>query len=99
MELEEFYAKLSAYNEASQYDDFETKVTNKLSLRADLHVMIMLDKLLPGETMDMVCSAEHDQIWLSVDPEKLAAVITDEQIRELAYCNVFEDMDSLSMFV
>lgn len=75
-------------------------VQNKLSNRPDLHAFLLLDKLVPGNS-DMVCSAEHDQIWLDVTPEELAAVATEEQIIELCRCGmVYDDeLDSLFFFV
>lgn len=68
--------------------------------RPDLCAFLLLDELQPG-AQDMVGSAEHDQIWLYVDTERLADVVTDEQIRELVRCGVMydDDTESLSMFV
>jgi len=77
------------------------KVKNKLSTRTDLHAFLLLDSLLPGSKDDIVACGEHDQIWLGVDMDKLAKVITEDQVVELRRCGIFmdEDTDSLSMFV
>jgi hypothetical protein len=84
-------------------------VANKTSRRADLHAMMLLDKILPGKVgdrtdygaADMVACAENDQIWLEVGVQELAPLITEEQIKELACCGVWYDgeTDCLSMFV
>ncbi|RUW56371.1 hypothetical protein [Mesorhizobium sp. M8A.F.Ca.ET.021.01.1.1] len=75
--------------------------------RNDLHAFMLLESILPGAPnksgyiMNMVGAAEHDRIYLDVDLEKLAEVITQEQIEELESCGVHADEndDGLSMFV
>jgi hypothetical protein len=76
------------------------RVEEKLSQRPDIHAFILLDKLVP-ETVDMVAAAEHDEIYLGVEPEKLLKVATKDQLRDLHRCGVRhdEDNDSLCMFV
>ncbi len=76
------------------------RVENKTSKRADLHAFNLLDKLVPGDC-DIVCSAEHDEIWLDVRPEELSKVATEEQIIELIRCGVRYDTgtDSLALLV
>lgn len=74
------------------------RVQVKTSQRADLHAFNLLDRLLPGKG-DMVTAAEHDEIWLAVDPEDLAKVATEEQIIELIRCGVRYDDNGLAMFV
>lgn len=68
--------------------DFEDVVTNKRSKRPDLHAFLLLDELIPGRTRDIVAAASHDEIFLDVNLEELAAVITAEQIKELSCCGV-----------
>lgn len=73
--------------------------------RSDLHAFLLLESILPktpeagGYVMDFVAAAEHDQIWLDVDVEALAEVITEEQIQELDSCGVMFESEGLSMFV
>jgi hypothetical protein len=78
------------------------KVENKKSLRPDLHAFMLLDILVPG-TSDMVSYASHDEIFLEVEPEALAKVATEDQLRELHRCGVRHDndigQDALVMFV
>lgn len=80
------------------YIKFE-RIENKLSGRPDLHAFLLLDKLMPG-TRDMVSAAEHDEIYLDVDCEKLAEVASEHDILALTRCGVRydEDTDSLCMF-
>ncbi len=72
----------------------------RLSNRPDLNAFLLLDKLMPGER-DMVCSAEHDQIWLDTACEVVAGVATEEDILDLMRSGVMynKETDSFSMFV
>lgn len=86
------------------------RVANKRSKRPDLHAFLLLDEIVPPEptpgfpdrtdqSFDMVSAAEHDEIWLETDTEKLAENATEEQIVELIRCGVRLSDDSLAMFV
>lgn len=66
--------------------------------RPDIAAFILLDKLVPG-TVGMIAAAEHDEIYLDVDPEKLAEVATEADILELVRCGVRFSDDGLCMFV
>jgi hypothetical protein len=83
-------------------DDFAEfeKCTEKPSQRGDLCAFAILDRLVPG-TRDMVSAAEHDEIYLCVEPEELEKVATEEDIANLVRCGVIynEPTDSFSMFV
>jgi hypothetical protein len=71
----------------------------KLHPRPDLCAFLLLDRLVPG-TRDMVAGAEHDEIWLEVEPDALAAVATEDDLLTLVRCGVRYDGDtgSLAMF-
>lgn len=75
------------------------RVANKRTQRADLHAYLLLDELVPGKG-DIVEAAQHDEIFLAVPPEELAAVATREQVVELIRCGVryAREYDSLAMF-
>lgn len=74
-------------------------VKNKLHRRPDMHAFLLLDQLVPGDS-DMVAGASHDEIWLEVDCEALAAVVTEEQLIDLHRCGIrYDETDSLCMFV
>jgi hypothetical protein len=68
--------------------------------RPDIAAFLLLHELVPGQR-DMVCAAEHDEIYLDVRADDLALVVTEEQIIELIRCGVRFDSstDSLCMFV
>lgn len=91
---------------ATEYEKLEDdrltfeEIETKLSSRPDIHAFILLNQLVPGDR-DMVSAAEHDQIWLDVDLEKLAEVATVEHIRQLEAFGVHydSDYDGLYMFV
>lgn len=69
------------------------------TLRPDLYAFNLLDALVPG-TQDMVSGAEHDEIFLDVDLDKLADKILDWQVIDLIRCGVrfVSEYDSLAMF-
>ena len=98
MNVEQFWETLEKYAGAARLKDFENLAV-KYSSRRDLHAFMLLDSLLPNSKHDMVCAAEHDIIYLSVDVSELCQVITDEQIRELALCGCIREDDHLAMFV
>lgn len=77
------------------------RVLVRHSSRPDLHAFILLDLLLPNQGTDIVSSSEHDQIWIGVDAEELAKVITEERIVELVRCGIRYDREygSLCSFV
>lgn len=74
------------------------RVETKRSRRADLHGFILLDELVPGDR-DILAGAEHDEVYLSIDVDDLAAVVTEAQVIELVRCGVRCDGDGLCMFV
>ena len=97
-QLEELFKKHSV-DELCAFD----RVEPKRSQRADLHAMLLLDELVPAEKYpcpDLICSAEHDQVWFGIDLEELAKVITEEQVLELVRCGLWiDDGCSLTTFV
>jgi len=82
-------------DEYLKFDRIESPVNG----RPDLCAFIMLDTLAPGKS-DIVSGAEHDKIWLFVEMDVLAEVITGEQIRDLVRCGIMYDDEfkALSMF-
>lgn len=98
MTLEEMIAIIEPQDDIHpEYSEFEL-VENKLSARSDLHAFILLDQLVPGND-DIVSDADHDTIWLGVESEELAAVVTEEQLTDLVRCGLSYDAehDSFSM--
>lgn len=74
-------------------------IEQKLSSRPDIHAFILLNEICPN-TRDIVCSAEHDVIYLDVSLEDLEGKATLEQVRDLVRCGVMvEDGEYLAMFV
>jgi len=76
------------------------RIEKPFSKRADLHAFLLLDQLVPG-TVDIVSAAEHDEIYLSVDCDKLFEVATPEQVIDLIRCGVryASEYHALCMFV
>lgn len=76
------------------------RIEIKLSNRADIHAFILLDRLFPGER-DIIAAAEHDEIYLDVEPEELIKVASELQLVDLIRCGVFYDKETcgLAMYV
>jgi hypothetical protein len=74
------------------------RIKEKRSGRSDLHAFLLLDELFPGSS-DMVCSAEHDEIWLDVEAGQLGEKASGAQLVELIRCGVRIDDGYLAMFV
>lgn len=76
------------------------RIENPPHQRPDIAAFIRLHELCP-RPRDMVCAAEHDQIFLDISPDELATVATQEDITFLHRCGVRLDTstDSLAMFV
>lgn len=66
--------------------------------RSDLYVFCLIDYLIPS-SYDMVSAAKHDEIFLGVDLDELAAVATKENIIDLIRCGIRCDSGCLTMFV
>ena len=98
MTIEQLVATFNKYRD--EYLSF-IDVANKLSRRPDMHALILLDKLLPGDGMsDLITGAENGQFFIGIEPEALARVATEEIILDLVRCGVVydEDSESLSLF-
>lgn len=65
----------------------------------DLAAFNLLHKLVPSNK-DIIAASEHDEFWLSVEREAVAAVATEEDIIFLVRCGVMlDDFDTgFSMF-
>lgn len=82
----------------SEFLNFKA-VQARRSNRPDLHAFSLLDALVPDER-DIIGGADHDIVYIDVNVEKLAEVITLDQIIELKRCGVHwsSDGDGLAMF-
>lgn len=83
-------------DEYLKFDKIKEKKTN----RPDLQAFLILDSIIPSDC-DIISASEHDEFYLDVDLEVLAAKATEEQIIDLIRCGVsygeFVD-DCLCMF-
>ena len=81
-----------------EYRKFE-RVEGKLHPRPDICAFLLIDSLLPG-SRNIVCAAEHDEIYLDADCDMLAEVATEEDILTLVRCGVrySGEYESLAMF-
>lgn len=95
MDIEQLEKLFESFDD--EYSDFDL-IENKRSRRKDLHAFLLLDELFPSNKK-MVAAAEHDEIYLDIDPERLAKVATPDQIKELVRCGVRYGEDGLCMFV
>lgn len=69
-----------------EYIKFE-KVKDKLNNRPDLCAFILLDNLIPGDD-DIISASEHDEFYLDIDCDKLAEIISEEDIITLIRCGI-----------
>lgn len=86
---------------ANEYITFNINDVRAVSKCHDLWAFILLDKLVPTQYSDIICAAEHDEIWLWTDIVKLAERATEEDIKFLVGCGVrySDDHDCLCMYV
>lgn len=85
----------------SEFRKFE-RVEDPLHRRRDLAAFLLIDRLVPSDTATTIISAaEHDQIWIEVDPEELSKQASDEDILTLIRCGIIysSSEDSFYMFV
>jgi hypothetical protein len=84
--------------ESDEYFSF-SRIVAPRHRRPDICAFLMLDDLLPGDS-DIIAYARHDEFFLSINPEALAAVATPEFILDLRRCGVRYDVEteSLAMF-
>lgn len=95
-DLRELFEK----HDAAFLHDKELASGYRKSARPDLCAFVLLDALLPGNK-DMVACAEHDEIWLDVDLDLLAEIVTEADVLALVQCGVRidDEVDSLAMYV
>lgn len=82
-----------------EYLNFDS-VENPPTKCRDLCAFLTLDRLVPSDdAYDIVDGAEHDQIYLATDIDKLAQVATEQDILLLVRCGVDYDdeVEALTM--
>lgn len=107
MTLDDMIDIYNNYIENSDLDDFKNMPeSEKLHKRADIHAFLLLDKIFErmdsqeNKTGDIIQSAEHDVICLSIDLDNIAETITKEEIISLAKAGLhFSEYDGLYMHV
>ncbi len=90
--LEEAFEKVRG-----EFHKFEN-IENPLHRRRDIAAFLLLDKLVPSGSDDIVGGAGHDVIWLDTNIDKLAEVATEEDILYLHRCGVRLGDDCLEMY-
>ena len=101
MTTEELQACFEKHSD--EYIKFD-RIEKPMHRRPDICAFLMLDLVPPierkGTMGDMVTAAEHDIFFLDVTVEELAAVATDEMVRDLSRCGVMysDEFDCLAMF-
>ena len=86
------------FNAPKSTRDFKL-VENKRSSRPDLHAFLLLDSLFPGRTDNIISNFNDLRVWLDVAPKDLAAVATEDQVRELVHCGVMLDQLTEGLFL
>jgi hypothetical protein len=84
-----------------KYEDDSFKfwgVEHKMSQRADLHALMMLDKL-DGSGGEALASSDYDVVYLTFDPDVVFKNATEDQIHDLVRCGLRFDGDGFSFFI
>jgi len=97
MTVEELNDIFEKYDDRDEFLKFD-RVRDRYSNRTDLHAFILLDKLIPSD-YDIISGAEHDEIYLGIDIEELAKVISEDDILTLIRCGCRLDSEGISMYV
>ena len=94
LDLKKTFEKLG-----EEHNTFD-RIENPPTARPDLCAFLLLDRLVPGGG-DIVSAAEHDEIYLATDCDKLASVATESDILTLVRCGVrySNEFDCLRMGV
>jgi hypothetical protein len=103
MTVKQMIKLFDKFGEEGDVDFFE-KLEHPIKMefkRRDLCAFVKLNEIVDcdDDYDDIVSAADHDQIWLGVELEDLAKVITAADIQFLSACGVFISDYSLSMFV
>jgi hypothetical protein len=69
----------------SDFGKFD-KVENKLSQRMDIHALVILDKLFPGNE-NIIYNSTDNRVYLDIE-NKLLETLTDDNILELVRCEI-----------
>lgn len=78
------------------------RIENPKTQRPDLHAFLLLDRLCPATgKQDLICCSEHDEYYLDIDLEALAASqISEADIIELTRCGArISEHDTICFFV
>ena len=79
-----------------EYLNFDS-VENKLSTRPDLNAFLLLDRLFPNKSRDIISAASHDVFYLDVSDDEIERISKDDALT-LIRCGVMCDGYGLSMF-
>lgn len=96
LDLEAAFEKFS-----DEYNEFD-RVENKLHSRPDLCAFLFLDTLQPSAGRDLIQGARHEEmIFLDVDCEALAEMLTEDDVLMLVRCGVQYEVEeeSLAMYL
>lgn len=100
--LDELHALIAEHED--EYLKYEL-CTRKYSTSPDINAFVLLGELITrseGEpfTKDIIQGAEHDEIYLAGDVEKILTVATEEELLDLYRCGVrVGEYDCFEMFV
>lgn len=91
------FVELMDAEDFKDFGDFD-KVTKKRSPYRDLHALMLLAELLPG-TGKVLEGSGHETVYLNIDVQKLAPLLTPEIVYELKHCGVLYDEDTASLML
>lgn len=80
-------------------DSDEKGIEPDKSVSRDLTAFQILEKLLGPSKWLRISAAEHDQVWLDADIDKLIEVASDEEIQRLIGCRLRYDSKTEILFM
>ena len=75
------------------------RIENPVSNRSDLCAFIFLDNLIKNGPRLIIAGAEHDKIYLEVDCDELAEIVTEDDILFLMRCGMGYDEECHSLYM
>lgn len=100
-EISESERDLAKFFEDHMEDQLGGTVTGTPALITkckDIIAFLLLDKLVPGHVR-MLAAADHDIVFLSVDPHKVNEVATNDELLTLIRCGVLFDAEQEAFFM
>lgn len=75
------------YKHHEEYLKFD-RVENPLHPRPDICALLMLDKIMPKSSGNIISDAFHEEVFLAVDVDTFLIIATEEEVIDLIRCGI-----------